>query len=66
MAPLVAVPAGLSFILPTGTPANAMAFSSGFLRVGDVLLPGLLLNFLAVLIFNLLVWFYWPLLGVHS
>ncbi len=63
MAPLVAVPAGLSFILPIGTPANAMAYSSGYLRVRDLILPGLLLHGIALVIFNCLVWFYWPLFG---
>ena len=65
MAPVVAVPAGLSFMLPIGTPANAIAYSSGFLRVRDLLLPGLLLQIAAIAIFNALVWFYWPLLGIH-
>lgn len=63
MAPLVAVPAGMAFMLPIGTPANAIAFSSGYLRLGDMMWPGLLLNLSAYVIFNLLVSFYWPLLG---
>lgn len=65
VAPLVAVPAGLSFMLPIGTPANAMAFSSGYLRIRDLAIPGFILNVAGLLIFNLLIWFYWPLLGVH-
>ncbi len=64
MAPLVAVPAGLSFMLPIGTPANAMAFSSGYLRIRDLAIPGLILNVAGLLIFNLMIWFYWPLLGL--
>lgn len=64
MAPLVAVPAGMAFMLPIGTPANAIAFSSGYLRLADMMWPGLLLNLLAYIIFNLLVFFYWPLLGI--
>ncbi len=63
-APLVAVPAGLSFILPIGTPANAMAFSSGYLRVRDLIVPGLILHIVGLTIFNLMIWYYWPLLGV--
>jgi solute carrier family 13 (sodium-dependent dicarboxylate transporter), member 2/3/5 len=66
MAPLVAVPAGLSFMLPIGTPANAIAYSSGFLRVRDMMVPGLLLNVTSLLLFNLIVRYYWPLLGIHS
>jgi len=64
MAPLVAVPAGMAFTLPIGTPANAIAFSSGYLRLPDMMWPGLLLNVCAYVIFNLLVFFYWPLLGI--
>jgi len=64
MAPLVAVPAGLSFMLPIGTPANAMAFSSGYLRVRDLAAPGLILNLAGLAIFNAMIWFYWPWLGV--
>jgi sodium-dependent dicarboxylate transporter 2/3/5 len=63
MAPIVAVPAGLSFMLPIGTPANAMAFSSGFLRVRDLAVPGLILHVVGLVILNLMAWFYWPLLG---
>jgi len=65
MAPVIAVPAGLSFLLPIGTPANAIAYSSGFLRLRDMAVPGLLLNLTALAVFNLLVWWYWPLLGIR-
>ena len=64
-APLVAVPAGMAFMLPIGTPANAIAFSSGHLRLSEMAVPGLLLNLAAFVIFNLLVFFYWPLLGIN-
>lgn len=66
MAPLVAVPAGLDFALPIGTPANALAYSSGFLRVRQMLVPGLLMTLLSYLVFNLLVWTYWPLIGINA
>ncbi len=65
MAPVIAVPAGLSFLLPIGTPANAIAYSSGYLRVRDMAVPGLVLNLIALAVFNLLVWWYWPLLGIR-
>jgi sodium-dependent dicarboxylate transporter 2/3/5 len=65
MAPLVAVPAGIAFMLPVGTPANAIAFSSGYMRLTDMLWPGLALNIVAYILFNLLVFYYWPLVGVH-
>jgi sodium-dependent dicarboxylate transporter 2/3/5 len=65
MAPLVAVPAGIAFMLPVGTPANAIAFSSGHMRLSDMLWPGLVLNILAYIVFNLLVFYYWPLVGIR-
>ena len=64
MAPLVAVPAGIAFMLPVGTPANAIAFSSGYMQLSDMMWPGLILNVVAYIIFNLLVFFYWPWVGV--
>jgi sodium-dependent dicarboxylate transporter 2/3/5 len=64
MAPLVAVPAGMGLMLPIGTPANAIAFSSGYLRIQDMVLPGLIMDLIALVIFNLLVNYYWPLVGV--
>jgi sodium-dependent dicarboxylate transporter 2/3/5 len=64
MAPLVAVPAGMGLMLPIGTPANAIAFSSGYLRIQDMVVPGLVMDLLALVVFNLFVAFYWPLLGV--
>ncbi len=61
-APLVAIPAGLTFAFPIGTPANAIAYSSGFLRLRDMLLPGALMGTVGWLVFNLTAAFYWPVL----
>jgi sodium-dependent dicarboxylate transporter 2/3/5 len=65
MAPVVALPAGLAFTLPIGTPANAIAFSSGYLRIRDLLVPGALLELLAWAAFNAMAYWYWPMLGLH-
>jgi sodium-dependent dicarboxylate transporter 2/3/5 len=64
MALVVAVPAGLAFALPIGTPANAIAYSSGYLKVRDMLLPGALLAVSAWCTVNLVARLYWPLLGI--
>jgi sodium-dependent dicarboxylate transporter 2/3/5 len=64
MALLVAVPAGLSFTLPIGTPANAIAYSSGYLSVRDMLVPGVILCVSAWITFNVVAWLVWPALGI--
>lgn len=61
----IAVPAGLATTLPIGTPANAIAYSSGYLSLRDLVLPGAVLAFVAWLLFNLMAAGYWPLLGLH-
>jgi len=58
----ITIPAGLAFCLPIGTPPNAIAFSSGYFSVKDILKPALLLSFVSLLIFLLFVKFYWPLI----
>lgn len=64
MALVVAVPAGLGFTLPIGTPANAIAYSSGYLSIRDMMVPGAILAVSSWLVFNLVARFYWPLLGI--
>ena len=65
MALVVAVPAGLGFTMPIGTPANAIAYSSGYLRMRDMMVPGAILAFASWVVFNLVANFYWPLLGIR-
>jgi sodium-dependent dicarboxylate transporter 2/3/5 len=64
MALIVAVPAGLGFTLPIGTPSNAIAYSSGHLSVRDMMVPGAILAFASWAAFNLVSYFVWPLLGI--
>jgi sodium-dependent dicarboxylate transporter 2/3/5 len=65
MAPVVALPSGLAFTLPVGTPGNAIAYSSGYLRLRDMLVPGSILVAVAWVTFNLVAVYYWPLIGIH-
>jgi sodium-dependent dicarboxylate transporter 2/3/5 len=60
----VAVPAGLAFCLPVGTPPNAIAYSSGYYSIMDSLRAGVLLNILTMVAFILMAKFYWPLIGL--
>lgn len=60
----VAVPAGLAFALPMGTPPNAIAYSAGYYRLRDSVLAGSLLKIVALLLLAILIKVYWPLLGI--
>ncbi len=64
MAPAIALPAGLAFTLPVGTPANAIAYSSGYLTLRDMVIPGAILNSVAWVIFFAVAYWYWPLIGL--
>lgn len=64
MALVVAVPAGLGFAMPIGTPANAIAYGSGYLRLRDMMVPGVLMSFSSWAVFNLVAHFVWPLMGI--
>jgi sodium-dependent dicarboxylate transporter 2/3/5 len=60
----IAVPSGLAFMLPIGTPANAIAYSSGFIRMRDMVIPGLIMGITAWLVFIMVGYLYWPMLGL--
>jgi sodium-dependent dicarboxylate transporter 2/3/5 len=61
----VALSGGLAFLLPMGTPPNAIAFSSGYYQIKDALKWGLLLKVIGWLIYILVARFYWPLIGLE-
>ncbi|KAL3857574.1 hypothetical protein ACJMK2_012224 [Sinanodonta woodiana] len=50
----VAVSASFAYLLPVGTPPNAIVFSSGYLQIKDMLKIGVVVNVLAVLILVLM------------
>lgn len=53
----------LSMALPVSTPPNAMAFSSGELRVADLLKPGLLITLLGLLLALTTGYWWWRIVG---
>ncbi len=61
----VALSGGLAFLLPMGTPPNAIAFSSGYFKVSDVIKWGLLIKVVGWIIHILVIKFYWPFIGVE-
>jgi sodium-dependent dicarboxylate transporter 2/3/5 len=60
----VAVPAGLAFSLPIGTPPNAIAYSARYHRIRDSVKVGVLLNLVALVTFLIVAKFYWTRLGI--
>jgi len=60
----IAVPAGLAFMLPMSTPANAIAVSSGYVTVKDMVKGGVVMTALAWLAFNVVAALWWPLIGM--
>ncbi len=62
---IVAIPSGLAFALPMGTPPNAIAYSSGYYEIRDILVPALILNIVSWILFIALAMVYWPLVGFH-
>jgi sodium-dependent dicarboxylate transporter 2/3/5 len=61
---IVALPSGLAFTLPIATPPNAIAYSSGYYEISDVIKPGLILNILSWLVFIVIALTYWPRVGL--
>ena len=57
------IPSGLAFQLPMGTPATAIAYSSGFVGLRDTVVGGLILKISAWIIFTLSIYYFWPLIG---
>ncbi|MGA1869136.1 MAG: SLC13 family permease [bacterium] len=60
----VTVNAGLAFVLPMGTPGNAIAYSAGYYEVPTIVKPGLLINLLSLVFFILMTMIYWPFIGL--
>jgi solute carrier family 13 (sodium-dependent dicarboxylate transporter), member 2/3/5 len=61
----VILTSNFAFMLPIGTPASAIAYSSGFITIGDMARTGFLLSLLGMIAFAVLLFFYWPMIGYH-
>lgn len=61
----IALPAGLAYCLPMGTPATAIAYASGYLRSKDIIIPGALVMAISWLLFMAAAIFIWPLIGLN-
>lgn len=61
----IALPAGLAYCLPMGTPATAIVYGSGHLSSREIIIPGALIMAISWLLFLASVRFVWPLIGLH-
>lgn len=54
--------ASCASMLPMGTPPNAIAFSSGYIRLKDMVRVGFMMNLIAVVLITLFCWLLLPLI----
>lgn len=62
----VGIVAGFAFMLPMGTPPNAMVFGTGYVKSAAMLRYGAILTGSALLLFVLVAWLWWPLIGIRT
>jgi len=62
----VGLASGFAFMLPMGTPANAMVFSTGYVDLGRMIRYGAILMVATMIFFALVTRYWWPLLGLVS
>ncbi len=53
----VTLSASLAFMLPTGTPPNALIFSSGMIEVKDLMKGGLVVKVIGIIVFPIVMYF---------
>lgn len=63
MALTIGIVSGFAFMLPMGTPANAMIFGTGYVHLSHMIRFGSLLLLSALALFVLTVALWWPLVG---
>jgi len=56
---IIALCAGLAFMLVIGTPGNAIAYSSGYFSTRDLFKAGVIANFICIVIIFCVAIFYW-------
>ena len=59
----VILPSNFAFILPIATPASALAYSSRFLTLKEMIWSGSILSLMGLAFYLFLLLFYWPLIG---
>jgi sodium-dependent dicarboxylate transporter 2/3/5 len=58
----VALASSLAFMMPVGTPPNAIAYGTGMIRLNDMLKKGLLLNLISIAVILVMSFFYFRII----
>lgn len=61
---VVAVAAGFAFMLPMGSPPNALSYATGYYTLKDSVRSGAILNIVALLLFIVGIAIWWPIIGI--
>ena len=62
LAVVVGIATSLDFMLPVGTPPNAIAYSTGKVKMGEMIKAGIILDLVGVIMTIALAHFLWPIL----
>jgi sodium-dependent dicarboxylate transporter 2/3/5 len=62
LAVTIGISTSLDFMLPVGTPPNAIAYSTGKVTMGEMIKAGILLNLSGAIITIIMAYFLWPYL----
>lgn len=61
----VASASSMNYVLPMSTPAVAIAYSSGYLKIREVIAPASIMWVVSWITLMLTARFWWPILGIH-
>lgn len=59
----VVLPSNFAFLLPIATPASALAYSSRYISIGEMVKTGSILGLVGMLSFVFLLLVFWPMIG---
>jgi len=60
----IGIVSGFAFMLPMGTPANAMIYGTGYIELGRMVRMGMVLMLSALLLFSMVTRLWWPVVGI--